>query len=200
MFLSKLILSLSNLSKPFAIATDASKYATGGILLQTNTNGDWKPCSYLSQTFSPAERNYDIYDRKLLAVIRALKSWRQYLHGSPFPIQVFTDHKNLTYFRQPQRLNCRQAHWLLDIADFDLKLIYISGKLLAALDALSRHPDLIPDSDDDNDDVSLLPPSLFVNLIDTALSDKISVSSSSDPLVLDSLRALEGDLPPKFQS
>jgi hypothetical protein len=55
MFLSKPNLSLPDLSKPFAIATDASNYATGGILLQTDTNGDWKPCSYLSQSFSPAE-------------------------------------------------------------------------------------------------------------------------------------------------
>ena len=60
---------------------------------------------YLLQSFSPAERNYDIYDHELLAVIRALKSWHHYLHGSPFPVQVFTDHKNLTYFHQPQALN-----------------------------------------------------------------------------------------------
>ena len=36
----------------------------------------------------------------------ALKSWRHYLHRFPFPVQVFTDHKNLTYFRSPQTLNC----------------------------------------------------------------------------------------------
>ena len=98
LFLSKPVLHLPDLSAPFAIATDASKFASGGILLQTDSNGDWHPCSYLSQSFSQAERNYDIYDRELLAVIRALKSFRHYLHGSPFPIQVFTDHKNLTYF------------------------------------------------------------------------------------------------------
>ena len=55
---------------PFAIATDASKYATGGVLMQEDTNGDWKPCAFLSHSLNPAERNYDIYDKELLKVIR----------------------------------------------------------------------------------------------------------------------------------
>ena len=102
LFLSKPVLHLPDLSAPFAVATDASKHASGAIFLQTDSNGDWHPCSYLSQSFSAAERNYDIYDCELLAVIHTLKSWRHYLHSSPFLVQVFTDHKNLTYFHQPQ--------------------------------------------------------------------------------------------------
>ena len=65
LFLSRPVLHLSDFSKPFAITTDASKYTSGAILFQTDANGDWHPCSYLSQSFIPAERNYDIYeDRK----------------------------------------------------------------------------------------------------------------------------------------
>ena len=88
---------------------DASKHASGGVLLQKDINNEWRPCAYLSQTFGPAERNYDIYDRELLAVMRALDAWRHYLLSSPTMVQVFTDHKNLTYFRQPCNLNRRQA-------------------------------------------------------------------------------------------
>ena len=105
LFLSQPVLQLPNPSAPFALATDASKFTSGAVLLQTDPNGKWHPCSYLSQSFSPAKRNYDIYDRELLAILHALKAWRQYLSGSPFPVQVFTDHKNLTYFRQAQHLN-----------------------------------------------------------------------------------------------
>ena len=108
-FAKEPVLTLPDLDKPFAIATDASKDASGGILLQADSNGEWHPCSYLSQSFSPAERNYDIYDRELLAVIRGLKTWKHYLWGSPFPVKVFTDHKNLLYFKEPQKLNHRQA-------------------------------------------------------------------------------------------
>ena len=75
-FLTKPVLHLPDTSKPFAIATDASKYASGGVLLQADSNGEWHPCSYLSQSFRAAERNYDIYDRELLAIIRGLKVWR----------------------------------------------------------------------------------------------------------------------------
>ena len=177
-------LGFANFSSPFAIATNAFKCVSGTILLQTNSNGEWHPCSYLFQSFSPAEQNYNIYDHELLAVIRALKAWRHYLHGSSFPIQVFTDHKNLTYFRKPQALNHHQARWLLDLADFDLTMIHVPGSQLAGPDALSRCPDLLPSITPENKGVTLLPPSLFINLIDTSLSHHIQSSSTSDPLVL----------------
>ena len=105
LFLLRPILHLPNPTALFALATDASKHALDTILLQTDENGDWHPCSYLSQSFSPTEQNYDIYNRELLAVIRTLKTWRHYLHGSPFPVQVFTDHKNLIFFHLPQSIN-----------------------------------------------------------------------------------------------
>jgi len=63
------VLKMPDPSAPFSIATDASKHATGGVLMQQDTNGEWKPCAFLSQSLNPAERNYDIYDRELLAVI-----------------------------------------------------------------------------------------------------------------------------------
>ena len=145
------VLSLSNLNKPFAIATDTSKDASGGILFQMDSNGEWHPCSYLSQLFPPTERNYDIYDRELLAVIQGLKTWKHYLWGFPFPVKVFTNHKNLLYFKEPCKLNRRQARWMLDISDYNLKLIHIPGKELAGPDTLSRRPNLIPKDNSDND-------------------------------------------------
>ena len=56
------ILHLPDVTRPFVVMTDASLVASGGILMQHDGNGDLHPCTYLSQTFSPAERNYDIYD------------------------------------------------------------------------------------------------------------------------------------------
>jgi len=90
---------------PFTIKTDASKYASGAVLLQLNTNGDIHPCRYLSKSFNETERNYKMYDRELLAIIRALTEWQHYLMGSSFPVTVRSDHKNLTYFRTAQKLN-----------------------------------------------------------------------------------------------
>ena len=91
-FLTKPVLHLPNTSKPFAIATDASKYASEGVLLQADSNGEWHSCSYLSQSFESAEQNYGIYDR---AIICGLKTWHHYLQALSSQVQVFTDYKNL---------------------------------------------------------------------------------------------------------
>ena len=122
-----------------------------------------------------------------------------YLHSSPFPIQVFTDHKNLTYFCQAQNLNHHQARWLLNLADFNLKIIHVPGCLLASPDALSHHSDLYP-NDSHNSSTILLPDTLFVNLTDIKPHECISNSSNSDPLILQHLQWSLEDVPMAFQS
>ena len=69
---------------------------------------------------SPAEQNYDIYDRELLAVIQALKEWHHYLTGTEHPVTIITDHKNLEYFKQPQNLSRWQARWWLFLQEYDI--------------------------------------------------------------------------------
>ena len=91
-------------TKPFQIKTDASKYVTGAVPTQLDSNGDRHPISFISKTLSPAEQNYKIYDRELLAIIRALEEWRHYIQGSPHTMVVLSDHKNLTYYRKAKKL------------------------------------------------------------------------------------------------
>ena len=100
-------------SQLFQIETDASKYATGAVLTQLYSNGDRHPVSFISRTFSPAERNYEIYDCKLLAIIRVLEEWRHYIQGSPHTTVVLSYHKNLTYYHEAKKLNQQQARWSL---------------------------------------------------------------------------------------
>ena len=69
--------------------------------MQADENSDLHPCTYFSHTFSSAQHNYDIYDRELLAVILALEEWRQYLQGTAHPITIITNHKNLSYIKDP---------------------------------------------------------------------------------------------------
>ena len=104
-FLSAPVIKMLDTTKPFFVMTDASITASGGILMQKDSNRDLHPCAYHSATFSPVERNYDIYDRELLAVIQALKEWRHYLTGTKHPVMVIADHKNLGHFKQPQNLS-----------------------------------------------------------------------------------------------
>jgi len=104
-FLKRPVLCYPDTDLPFFVMTDASLVASGAVLMQKDGNGDLHPCAYYSKTFAPAERNYDIYDRELLAVIRALEEWRQYLTGTRHPVTIIMDHRNLTFFKSPQNLS-----------------------------------------------------------------------------------------------
>ena len=76
---------------------NALGYAIEGVLSQEQ-DGKWKPIAFLLRTMQPAERNYEIYDKKLLAIVEALTKWRQYLLDAIKLFEVWTDHENLKYF------------------------------------------------------------------------------------------------------
>ena len=118
-----------------------------------------------------AERNYEIYDKELLAIIRALEEWRHYLEGSPHDIEIWTDHKNLEYFREAHKLNRRQARWALYLTRFHFKLYHKPGTSMIVPDTLSRNPsfDL---GGADNENQILLPDKLFVRSMEN--EDRIS--------------------------
>ena len=182
------MLHLPNVCHPFVVMTDTSLLASGGVLMQKDDNGDLHSCAYLSQTFSTMEQNYDIYDWELLAVIHTLDHWCHYLQGTSHPIILLTNHKNLTYFHQPQKLSCCQAHWMMFLQDFNLHFVHVPGSAMGPTDALSHLAN--PDTSSDNTNVTLLPDDLFICAIDTTLIDKITSATASDPFVLDALQSL----------
>ena len=108
-FTSDVILCHYNSDLKLVMKTDASDYVSGGILLQYDENGVLHPVAYFSKKHSPAECNYEIYDKELMAIIRTFKEWRPELKGSPTPVKVITDHKNLEYFMSTKQLSRRQA-------------------------------------------------------------------------------------------
>src|SRR5258707_14224321 len=96
-------------AKPFVLETDTSKFAVGALLKQPDSTGNLRPCGYLSHALTLTEQNYQVYNRELLAIVAALKACRHILHGSPHPMIVRTDHKNLIYYPGPQRFTPRQT-------------------------------------------------------------------------------------------
>lgn len=93
------ILAHANPDKPYTLETDASDYAYGAILSQKQDDTKEHPVAFLSKSMSLAERNYDIYDKEMLAIVKSLEHWRQYLQGTVDRITILTDHKNLEYFK-----------------------------------------------------------------------------------------------------
>ena len=68
-------------------------------------NGKWRLVTFLSKSLNKTERNYKIYNKKILAVIRGLENWRHLLKGTKYKFKVWIDHKNLEYFMKAQKLN-----------------------------------------------------------------------------------------------
>src|SRR5208282_5676190 len=191
-FTEEPVLMMPDQTRPFQIESDASKYASGAVLTQMDSNGDRHPVAFMSQTFTDTERRYEIYDRELLGIIRALKEWRHYIQGSGHTTLIHTDHKNLTYFRQTQKLSDRQARWSLFLSEFDIKLQHLPGNKMILSDALSRRPDHCPDEEVSEESV-LLPDTLFMNLLDTDLQDRILNASEYDFDVLKAMDVLKED-------
>ena len=141
---------------PFRVEADSSGFATGAVLSQLQDTL-WRPVAFFSKSLNDVERNYDIHDRELLSIMRALAEWRKYLHGSQTPFEIFSDNKNLLYFMTNQKLNRRQARWSLELADFNFTLIHKPGSSMVCSDALSRQPDYDTGSGD-NDNITMFSP------------------------------------------
>jgi len=67
------LVSLQKLD-PFQIEADSSDFTTGAVLSQqSTTDGKWHPIAFYSKSLSSMERNYEIHDKEMLAIIRALE-------------------------------------------------------------------------------------------------------------------------------
>jgi len=104
-FTKKLVLVAPDLDKKMRIEVGASDYVMEGILSMEYEDGRWRPVAFLSKLLNKTERNYEIHDKEMLAVIRELENWRHLLEGTKFKFEVWTDHKNLEYFMKVQKLN-----------------------------------------------------------------------------------------------
>ena len=94
-----------NPQHPIVVETDASNYAVAAILSQNSpTDGNLHPLAFYSLGMAPAELNYKIYDKGLLAIFNAFRQWRNYLEESTHVVLVLSDHKNLEYFTTTKQL------------------------------------------------------------------------------------------------
>jgi len=93
------------LDKEFRIKTNASNYATRGVLSIKCSDNLWRPVAFISKSLSNTKRNYEIHNKEMLVVIRCLEVWRYFLEGTTVKFKIWTDHKNLKYFMKVQKLN-----------------------------------------------------------------------------------------------
>jgi hypothetical protein len=175
------VLTQLDFDKRFYLQTDASAYGVGAVLLQEGKTSPTlakqskpvlHPISYYSATFTPTERNYDIYERELLAVMKSLAHWRPYLGWTKEPFTILTDHANLQYWKSPRDLNRQTAQWHADLQEYDYQIQHIPGKMNIPADALSRPPEA-NQGQDDNQGVMIIPPHR-IRTTKTATKDTLS--------------------------
>ncbi|KAM4059878.1 reverse transcriptase (RNA-dependent DNA polymerase) [Hirsutella rhossiliensis] len=135
-------------SLPTFLETDCSGYALGGVLSQEGPDGRRHACAFFSKRLSPAEYNYPIHDKEMLAIMRCLDNWNAELRSCG-PFTILTDHRNLEYFMTRQKLTERQSRWAAELSQFDFKLEYRPGSEAVVPDALSRREQDKPQGIDD---------------------------------------------------
>ena len=148
-FTSAPILQHFDYEKAIVVETNASDYVSAGVPSQPDDQGVLRPVAFFSKKHSPAEGNYEIYDKELLAIVRSFKEWHPHLIRAAQPIKVLTDHKNLEYFATKRQLNQRQVCWSGFMAQFLWYAEYRPGKLGGKPDALTRRSGDLPKEGDE---------------------------------------------------
>jgi hypothetical protein len=146
----------SIVSKQIALMSPLVQYCRKSM-----SDDKWHPITFYSKLLSVVECNYDIHDKEMLAIMRALEEWRHFLEGMKHRFEIWTDHKNLQYFMSAKKLNRWQARWSLYLSCFDFAMHHHPSTSMGKCNTLSQRADHGSESED-NRDITLLCPEFFV--------------------------------------
>ena len=154
----RLVLAVPDLDKEFRIEIDTSNYTTGRVLSIKYLDNLQRPVAFISKSLSNTKRNYKIYNKKILAIVKCLEVQRYFLEETITKFEVQTNHKNLEYFIKVQKLNKKQARQTLYLSRFNFILKYISGSKIEKIDSLSKRLDQEIGIEKDNENEILVKP------------------------------------------
>ena len=158
------VLQHYNPNMPTRVSADASSYGIGGVLMQKDEKGVWKPVFYVSRSLTSTEQRYAQIEKEALAMTWVCERFSDFLVGmSDFVIE--TDHKPLLALMKSKNLDeltPRIQRFRMRMMRFSYRIIHISGKNLTTADTLSRAPSCGPKEVDENKEKETLE---FIHLI-----------------------------------
>ena len=143
--MKEVVLEFPDCNKPYVLHTDASSFAIGGVLSQTDEVGNLRPVTFFSRRLNNAERNYDAVSREALAIIFGLKYNRPFIYGQP--IELVCDNSPLIWLCSQADPPPRVARWQILLSEYNITNIkHIKGSQNLVADTLSRvEPDMVAD-------------------------------------------------------
>ncbi len=121
--------------KPFILCTDASSLGVGAVLMQASKSQRPHVIAYASRVLNSGESKYSVTHIEALAVVWALKHFRDIIHV--YPLTVHTDHSAVTQLFWGKDLTGRLARWYITVMQFEPTIKYLPGKANTVADALS---------------------------------------------------------------
>lgn len=129
--------------KPIRLHTDASDVAYGAMMEQQDANGNWRPFLFFHHKFKDGEKGWDGPDKELYAIVYAFEHYRHFLSQPKYPVQVFTDHRNLAKFMFSSNLlkshDGRLGRWWESLSRSNFTIEYRPGVDNVVPDFLSRY-------------------------------------------------------------
>jgi hypothetical protein len=110
---------------PYIINPDASGRAIGGVLMQTNREGETHVVSTASRVLTETERRYAVTEQELLTIVFSLDKFRNYIFG--YEIYLRTNNKALSFLSKCALTSNRIARWVMQIQEYNLQIRHIKG-------------------------------------------------------------------------
>jgi len=153
------------------VETDASDFVLGWVLSQSQGRR-LHQVAYHSRKLNSTQRNYQIHDKELLAIMEAFKEWKRYLWGEEEPVTVYADHQNLESFLTKKVWNQRQIRWAQELTNYNFKIVYRPGSRGGKPDALSRRPEYRPKKGAHHSEQSILKKRTFSNFDNSSKTER----------------------------
>jgi len=122
--------------KPFVLHSDASGFALGATLGQTDEQGCERPLAFASQKLTQTQSAWSTIEREAYAIVWALNRFRDIVYGSK--ITVKCDHNPLQFLRECAPKSAKLLRWSLALQEFDVEIEFKKGRDNVVADFLSR--------------------------------------------------------------